>query len=162
MYILCITYYVLCIMYYVLCIMYYVYSTKAIYCTSYCIKELENGIFSRVPILRYSNTRGCLGEREIAWKYSGSCSHGQFPVLPKFVFLLLYGNTKNVFYFLIWTFIHKVLLWMFGFEKLNRYVELGFSIHAEATGVQLGILQCRSYEEMMLQHKNLNWFLVID
>ena len=66
MYILCITYYVLCIMYYVLCIMYYVYSTKAIYCTSYCIKELENGIFSRVPILRYSNTRGCLGEREIA------------------------------------------------------------------------------------------------
>ena len=140
MYILCITYYVLCIMYYVLCIMYYVYSTKAIYCTSYCIKELENGIFSRVPILRYSNTRGCLGEREIAWKYSGSCSHGQFPVLPKFVFLL----------------------WMFGFEKLNRYVELGFSIHAEATGVQLGILQCRSYEEMMLQHKNLNWFLVID
>ena len=44
--------------------------------TGYFIKEIEN-ISPRVPPIRYRNTRGSLGELEIAWKL-------QFLVLPNF------------------------------------------------------------------------------
>ena len=39
-----------------------------VFCTGYFIKEIKN-IFARVPI-RCRNTRGSLGELEIAWKHS--------------------------------------------------------------------------------------------
>ena len=60
-------------------------------------------MFSRVPI-PYKNTRGSLGELEIAWKHSCYVLvfSLQFLVLPKLplVFLLLYENMENVCYFL--------------------------------------------------------------
>ena len=62
------------------------YFHVVVFYTGYFIKEIEN-IFFRAPI-RYRNTRGSLGEREIAWKHSpyGSCSHTL--VLPNFLVFL--------------------------------------------------------------------------
>ena len=55
-----------------------------VFYTGYFIKEIEN-IFSRVPI-HYRNTRGSLGELEIAWKHSpyGFVFPPQFLVLSNF------------------------------------------------------------------------------
>ena len=72
-----------------------------VFYTGYFIKEIEN-ISPRVPI-RYRNTRGSLaGELEMAWIALWArvpTSISRSPKLP-LVFLLLYGNTENVFYFL--------------------------------------------------------------
>ena len=59
--------------------------------------------FFRVPI-RYRNTRGSLGEFEIAWKHSpyGFVFHFifSFSQTSTRVSRTVYGNTGNVFYFL--------------------------------------------------------------
>ena len=69
-----------------------------VFYTGYFIKEIEN-IFSRVPI-RYRNTRGSLGELEIAWKHSpyGLVFPLQFLVLLK-LSLMFYNcmETRKMF-----------------------------------------------------------------
>ena len=66
-----------------------------IFYAGYFINEIEN-IISRVP-KRYSNTRGSLGELEIAWKHS-LCGlvfpRLQFLVLPNF-HLCFYNCVKT-------------------------------------------------------------------
>ena len=50
-----------------------------LFSTGYFIKEIEN-IFSRVPI-RYRNTRGSLGELEIAQKFSFSQTSNRVSII---------------------------------------------------------------------------------
>ena len=75
-----------------------------VFYTGYFIKEIES-IFFRVPI-RYVNTRGSLGELEIAWKHSRYVLVFplQFLVLPNFhscfYNCMELQYTENVFYFL--------------------------------------------------------------
>ena len=83
--------------------------------------------FRSVVPIRYRNTRGNLGELEIAWKTLAlrarvSTSISRSPKLPRVLltFYTLYGNRGNVFYFLNINKFNDTIKW-FSTNKLMYY-----------------------------------------